>query len=578
MTTMVVSRSMAEGWAGRVARLSPFQLFALALASVMVLLVIGPILYMVTFAFGGDGTYDFSAFAVVAGSADFWRAAGNTALVLLFAIPLSVAAGFLFAWLGERTDARMGLVSTMMPLVPLLVPSIAVAIGWIFLASEQAGLLNVAFRAIASSIGIHIETGPLNILTWPGLVFLYVVFLIPFTYLMCAAGLRNIDPSLEEASRMCRAGTLRTLRLIAFPVIRPAIGAASLLALMMGLALFSTPVVIGTPARVDVLSVYLVRLVKGVYPPRLAEAVVIGMLIMVVLLVAWILHRRYVDAGRHGTLGGKGVRPAPTKLGVWRRPAQALMLLYLMVTSIFPLLALLLVAMQPFWQPTIDWSVLSLDAFREIVFENRTTQRALQISISLGLIGGVLGMLIASILVMVIHRHGGFLGRFIDFSTKIPGALSHIVIGVAFVVTFAGPPFMLQGTWLVLMMAYLVINLPQASISADAAIRQVGRELWEASYMSGAGSGRTFFRVALPLMRPGLAAGFALLFVLMVGDLTASALLAGTRNPVVGFVILNIWENGVFGELAALAVVITVLTSTAVLISQIAGRTKWNTK
>jgi iron(III) transport system permease protein len=116
-----------------------------------------------------------------------------------------------------------------------------------------------------------------------------------------------------------------------------------------------------------------------------------------------------------------------------------------------------------------------------------------------------------------------------------------------------------------LLLAYLVLYMPQATFSAAAALAQVGRELSEASLMSGATTGRTFIRVVLPLMRPGLAAAWVLLFVLMSGEITASSMLAGTRNPVVGFVVLDLWTNGSYSALAAFATLMSLITSTVVL-------------
>jgi iron(III) transport system permease protein len=142
--------------------------------------------------------------------------------------------------------------------------------------------------------------------------------------------------------------------------------------------------------------------------------------------------------------------------------------------------------------------------------------------------------------------------------------VSHLIIGIAFVGSFAGPPFSLAGTML-LLLAYLVIYTPHATFSASAALVQVGRELSEASLMSGATTSRTFIRVVLPLMRPGLAAAWVLLFVMMSGEITASSMLAGAGNPVVGFVVLDLWSNGSYSALAAFGTLMSVITSTVVI-------------
>jgi iron(III) transport system permease protein len=65
----------------------------------------------------------------------------------------------LFAWLNERTDASMGWVSRLLPLVPLMLPPIALSTGWFFLGHERAGLLNFGLRALTGALGIDLWAG-----------------------------------------------------------------------------------------------------------------------------------------------------------------------------------------------------------------------------------------------------------------------------------------------------------------------------------------------------------------------------------------------------------------------------------
>ena len=110
-----------------------------------------------------------------------------------------------------------------------------------------------------------------------------------------------------------------------------------------------------------------------------------------------------------------------------------------------------------------------------------------------------------------------------------------------------------------MLLAYVTIYLPEAYITASSASIQVGKDLVEASLTSAASDGRTFRKIVLPLMAPGLASGWALIFVMVAGEVTASALLAGVGTPVIGFVILDAWQAGTFGDLAALASAFAIL-------------------
>lgn len=555
---------------------SPFNAFAKALAVGVLLLILYPtITALVDIMFTG-GRFNSGAFSAAFGSRGLGTVLKNTAIVLVCSCSIAVVFGTLFAWLTERTDANMGFATRILPVMPLMLPPIALSIGWIFLASPNAGFLNVAIRWVFGLVGIDMESGPLNIGSWPGLIFVYSVYLVPYVYLVVAAAFRNSDSSLEEASRISGAGTLSTFWRVSFPAVRPAVLASSLLVAIMCLALYSIPSILGSAAGIPVLSTHLVRLVRGSFPPRLDEAVVLGLLVVVLLTILWMLQRLLTKQGRHGTIGGKGGRASIIELGPWRTPARALILLYLLATSVLPFAALVLVSMQEFWSPSVQWASLSFDNFTSLLTSGGRDRDALFNSWGLAIAGATLAILVAAVLMSFVGQTGGFAGRAVDGVTKLPATISHIVIGLAFVVALGGAPFYLGGTLIILLLAYIVMYMPQASISAGAAYEQIGNELSEASRVSGAGPGKTFQRINLPLMVPGLSAGWAQLFVLMAGDLTASALLAGTANPVIGFVILETWETGVYPELAALGTVMSVVSLLVVATVMVVARPKFH--
>ena len=111
----------------------------------------------------------------------------------------------ILAWLNERTDASIGMVGRVLPLIPFLMPAIALPLGWLFLASPRAGALNLLLRAGLDRIGIHLTDGPLDVYSWPGLIFLYTVFLCGFAYLVIASSMRTLDRGLEEAAKIAGA-------------------------------------------------------------------------------------------------------------------------------------------------------------------------------------------------------------------------------------------------------------------------------------------------------------------------------------------------------------------------------------
>lgn len=486
---------------------------------------------------------------------------------------LVIAVGF--AWLNERTNARLGFVAAFLPLIPLLVPSLASTIGWVFLAADRAGILNVMLRDLFGFAGLS-DTGPLDIYSMGGMVFLYTLNIVPFIYLPVSAALSRLDPSLDEASRVAGVGPARTLFKVTIPSIRPAIAGGLLLGIAVGLATFSIGVIIGAAARIDVLAVRIYNLLTQGFPPQTAEAVALSTFLLFTVLVVSTFQRRVTARGAHATIGGKGIGSAVVDLGRGKWVARAVMIVFVALSSVVPLLGLLYISLLGSWQPSLTLEGISLDSYVVVLSDNPMTSTALRNSVLLAVVGGLVTLLAATLIAIFAAQRRGRISTLLDGLAKAPGGFSHLVLAIALLVAFSGPPFRFGTSLGILFLAFLVFFMPQAYVSASSAYAQLSRELEEASLISGAGPVRTLTRITLPLMLPGLVGGAIILFVLIMSEVTGSALLAGPRTPVVGFVMLDLWANGTFSTIAALGVVITLISTAVAMLLLWVGRTSRN--
>jgi len=553
-----------RGITARFTELRPFAVVAYAVLVVLALLAAYPLLRVLMRLFIVDGRLDFSAFGDMLDQPGLGTLLKNTAILVIASTALGTAIAAMLAWLLERTDARMGGVTAALPMLPFLLPPIAGAVGWVLALSEGSGLVNALIRWLLSFVGIDLETGPFNIYSWWGMIFVTALYIVPYVYMMIASGLRNVDPALEEAARVSGAGRLRILRTVTLPAIRGSLGAGVLLSVWVGVSIFSVPIILGTGARIQVLSVRIVQLLRGTYPPETGAAVGLSTFVLFTVGTVWYFQRRSLDRGNFASVGGKGHRTTPVRLGRWRWPARLSIMAYLFVAVAIPFICLLVVALRGFWTTKITWGDLSFDTFRRFA-EDEFTRTAMRNSLQIGLVGGLVGIVAAAIVALQVRRSRTRMTRTLDAIVKLPAVISAVVLGVGFILAFSGSPFSLGGSLWILFLGYLALYMPQASIAADAAAAQVGKELSEASHVAGAGLGRTTWRVELPVMLPGLVAGWSLLFARMVEEITMSALLSTPKNMVIGPRILEIFDNATYADLAAISVILTLITATVVL-------------
>lgn len=487
----------------------------------------------------------------------------NTAIVVVVSSLFATFVAAILAWLNERTDASIGAVGRIVPLIPFLMPAIALPLGWLFLASPNAGVLNVVIRTVLGWIGISLDSGPLDIYSWPGLIFLYTVFLCGFGYLVISSSMRNLDSGLEEAAALSGAGSLRTLFFVVLPALRPALVTAFLMCLIVAVAMVSVPITIGTGANINILSVVVVDLVTNRSPPAYGQAFLLGLLMFVPVLLAWVLQRRSAARGRFAVIGGRASMGARVRLGTTRRAVgRAVFLGYAFVAVVLPVLGLLFVSGVEFWSSTWPAGWNPIPNVQEAL-EDDVVRGSIVTSMTLGLVTGVVLVLVAQLLSYG-HRVFPRQGQVVDALTKTPAAVAHVLLATALLVSLGGEPFRLGGSVWLLFIAYVVFFIPFATVMTTGAQDEIGRDVIEAAKLARASDTRTLTGIVTPLTRTALIGAFLLMYVLVSGETNGSLILASTSEPVVGFVMLDLYNFASFPKVASFALLITLVNLLAI--------------
>jgi len=164
-------------------------------------------------------------------------------------------------------------------------------------------------------------------------------------------------------------------------------------------------------------------------------------------------------------------------------------------------------------------------------------------------------------------------GRWLlDNFASLPMVFPGIVLGLAIMILYLTIPIGIYGTIWIMLIAYVTRFMPYGLRYNTTSMLQIHKELEESAAMSGASWTTTFWRVIIPLLKPGLVAGWIYIVIVSIRELSSSILLYSPGTEVVSIVIWELWENGQYVELSALGVMLILALFVLVLAAQWVGR------
>jgi iron(III) transport system permease protein len=490
---------------------------------------------------------------------------GASGLSIIFALTL--------AWITIRTNAPYRRLFELTAIVPNILPPILVSISWVMLLNPSNGLINAGLVQV-----LGIEKGPFNIYSMAGLIFVEGLILTPLAFLIIAAAMKSMDPSLEESAKTLGSNEFGIMRRITFPLLRPAILAAATLNFVRAIESFDTPAIIALPARIEVFTTKIWREALGSFPTNHNLAAAYGVGILGIALVFVYLYRRLTSqVESFSTVTGKGFRPHQIDLGRWRFAASGLALLLLIMLVVLPILVLILVAILPYYHvPTWDtWKNLTLDNFR-YVWETARVHKAFLNSLFLALVGATACMILASLASYITVR-SKIAGRgIIEGLVFIPWAFPGTAMALGLLWAYVDFPIPVYATIWIILIAYVTRFLPYGLRAVTSTIIQIHKELEEASIVCGAGFMATFRRVLMPMMRPGVMAGWIILVTIFMREFSATLFLYSPGAEPLGPLLYFLYLDGMRGRVAAIGLVISVISIILIAIAQRYSR--WDTK
>lgn len=465
-------------------------------------------------------------------------AVGGTAGSVLLGVPLA------FFTTRYRIVGKP-LLSTLAVLA-LLSPPFIGAYSWIIMLGNNGFVRNALL-----SIGIALPPiyGPF------GIILVFMLQHYPFVFLMVAGALSTVDRSLEEAAQNLGARGARTFFRVTIPLVTPALTGGALIAFMMCLADFGTPMILGRNYRVLSTMAYNLFTSEIGENPGLASTVSL-FLILVSTLVLFL--QRYAS-GRRKYSSSLINRPLVRRAVGLKGAVIHLVCYFIAAASSLPLAVVALFSFRRTRGPVFHPG-FSLGSYRQVLHD---VPQAIFNSLSFSVAAVVLIVIVGTLIGFVVARRSTFAAKALDPLLVIPYIVPGTVLGIGFVVAFNRKPIYLLGTGLIMILSYFIRRLPYSVRSSASILKQIDPSIEEAAINLGARPGKTFVKITLPLMTPGILSGAVMSWVTAVNELSSSIVLyVGATATMTVRIYLAILD-GYFGTASALATMLIAATGIA---------------
>jgi iron(III) transport system permease protein len=535
----IPSRVMAQtGWLG---------LFCIVLA----VLVAMPLVALMLRGFLGtdsDGRLmlTLEAFRVVLAEGGYWMAMWNTFVVSIGTMLVAALMGVLLAWCLVRTNVPWSGLLEQLAAMPIFIPPFIGAFAWVLIGAPRIGLANLPFTQAGLA-------QPFDIYTYAGITWTMGIYIAPYVMMIVAAALRNMDPSLEEAAQVSGLSRLRTMLTITLPVVAPSILSGAVLAFVIGIGLFGTPVLLGMTKEIYLVTTR-IYLELQQYPPSYGIVAVLSLYLMLLSVVANLLQRWVLRGRSFVTVTGKGFRPRIIKLGLSRFAVAGGIWLYLVLTVIAPVAVITVAAVSTYtWSGVFTWAHLAF------LWESPDVAATLWNSVLITIIAAtattILGLAVSWITTRTRMMGRGLIEDLVLLPMSVPSLA--FALGVSFF--WLWMPWSVYGTVWIIVIGLVGRYVSYSVRAITSSLVQLHPELEESARVCGYGWLQTMRRITLPLAMPAIISSWVMVYSIFISELSMVLPLYTADTRTISILSFDTWAVGQFPQVASLSLLQLVL-------------------
>lgn len=470
----------------------------------------------------------------------------NSVYISLLSVLVSALIGIPLAFIFNRYDFPGRSFFSSAAILPIVLPSLVGVMAFMFLYGES-GLIPNAIKDLFGLDKVPFKIGGVS-----GILIVHAYTMYVYFYMTVSAAINKIDPSLEEAAYNLGANKLKVFWKVTFPLLTPAIVAASLLVFMISMASFSAPFLLAGGYRVLSLQIYFSK-INGDMEIAATQSVILS-----IVSISFLLFMRWYQNRKDYRMASKGI-------GAHRSEVKNPVMKWVMVVTgvigviilLLPHFTILLLSLVPdgTWTFQTYPTIFNVENYR-LLFEDPNIFKPLRNSLLMAVIATLANLVFGVIASYVLVKRK-FVGKsFVDILVMIPWALPATVIGMNLIFAFNEPSVfsfgqILVGTFWILPLAYFIRHIPLVVRSTNAVLEQLDDSIEEAARNLGAKWFYTFRRVIFPIIMPGVLSGTLLAFIESVGEFPTSVLLYTISNRPISIEIMNQLRMFNMGQAAA---------------------------
>lgn len=481
------------------------------------LFLLYPLIYVFLNAFYTDGQFSIEFFSLMLQSPVQQRALLNSLELGLVTTVVTTIISLPIAFVLVRYDfVGKGLLSGL-TLVPMVMPPFVGAIGMkqMFARFGSVNLLLLDMGLIDTPIDFFGGGG-----FW-GVVILEALHLYPIMYLNIAAGLANVDPSLEEAARNVGAGGFRLFRTVTFPLMLPGYFAGAIIVFIWAFTDLGTPLIFEFR---EVVAVQIFNMATDVHENPMGYALVV--FVVVITLALFYLSKKFFGGRRYEMIARGHVVSS-----IHRATPGETLIIYASLLSVagialIPHLSVMLTSISDRWFMTVLPTAYT-GAYYSQIFNHELTLLSIKNSLFLSVLSTIVDILLGVLIAYLLTRRKFPFSDTLDAVAMLPLALPGLVLAFGYIAGFSGTPLDVRISPIpLLVIAYAVRRLPYMVRAAYAGFQQMSVSLEEASMNMGAGPIRTLWKITMPLVLANLVAGAILSFSFAMLEVSDSLILA----------------------------------------------------